>query len=74
MAASEYENEVSRAIRDSANKEDNPSERCVKGGLRSVTETGSNKIPIIREWEIRRFAGDCFFENRFLPGCAADRR
>ncbi|WP_143701426.1 hypothetical protein [Xanthomonas oryzae] len=51
MAASEYENEVSRAIRDSANKEDNPSERCVKGGLRSVTETGPNKIPIIREWE-----------------------
>jgi len=51
MAASEYENEVSHAIRDLDSKADNPAERCVKGGLRSVTETGLNKIPIIREWE-----------------------
>ncbi|WP_139370315.1 hypothetical protein [Xanthomonas axonopodis] len=51
MAASEHEYEVSRAIRNSADPGDNPSDRCARGGLRSVKETDPRRIPIIREWE-----------------------
>lgn len=45
MAASEYENEVSSAIRDSANKEDNPSERCVKVAFEASRKPAPIKFP-----------------------------
>ncbi|WP_311239921.1 MULTISPECIES: hypothetical protein [unclassified Xanthomonas] len=51
MPASDYEYEVSRAIRNSANPADNVVERCAGGGLRNANETDPHRIPIIREWE-----------------------
>lgn len=51
MAASSYEYEVGRGIRNSADPRDDPGARCGSGGARAVKETDPNRIPIIREWE-----------------------
>lgn len=51
MAAANYEYEVGRGIRNSADPMDDPATRCALGGARAVKETDPHRIPIIREWE-----------------------
>jgi hypothetical protein len=51
VAAANYEYEVARGIRNSADPRDDPGARCGGGGARAVKETDPHRIPIIREWE-----------------------
>jgi len=51
MAAIDYEYEVSRGIRNSADPRDDPGVRCGAGGSLAAKETDPHRIPIIREWE-----------------------
>jgi hypothetical protein len=51
VAAANYEYEVGRGIRNSADPGDNPAARCGRGGLQAVKDTDPSRIPIIREWE-----------------------
>jgi hypothetical protein len=51
VAAANYEYEVGRGIRNSADPADNPAARCANGGLQAVKDTDPSRIPIIREWE-----------------------
>ncbi|QGJ67310.1 hypothetical protein FDU21_05000 [Xanthomonas oryzae pv. oryzae] len=46
-------------MRDSANKEDNPSERCVKVAFEASRKPAPIKFPSSVNG-VRRFAGDCF--------------